>query len=311
MKILLTGYPGFLGNHIKSYFDTSGHQVDTIGILATCDDINNNHIVCDLSKNVPELHNKKYDLVIHAAGKAHVTPKTETEKKQFFDVNVQGTSNLLQGLVENPPDSIILISTVAVYGKEKGVRISENDSLEAIDPYGLSKLKAEELILNYNFPQPVCRGIVRLPLVAGPSAPGNLGSMLRAMEKGIYFNIGQGNTKRSVILYSDIAPFLELLSKRGGIYNLTDGDDISFKELYHGIRELIKCPRRPPMPKFLAFPLALGFEILQKITSRNLMFGLKRYQQLTHDLTFDGSRAIKDFNYTPQPVLKNLNQLIN
>lgn len=310
MKILLTGYPGFLGNHIKSYFNGLGHQVDTIGMLAAEPGAGEKHIICDLSKEIPELHDMKYDLVIHAAGKAHVIPRTEIEKKQFFDVNVQGTRNLLHGLAKNPPASIILISSVAVYGREKGYRLPEDTPLEAKDPYGLSKIKAEELILNYDFHKSVCRGVVRLPLVAGPSAPGNLGSMLQAMKRGMYFNIGKGDARRSVILYSDIPPFLELLANKGGIYNLTDGNDITFAELYKGIREAAKYPKRPSIPGWIAFPLAVGFEILQRIIRRNLMFGMKRYLRLTQDLTFDGTRAIKEFNFTPQPVGKSLTRLI-
>jgi nucleoside-diphosphate-sugar epimerase len=53
-------------------------------------------IICNLSKSIPNLSN--YDLVIHAAGKAHSVAKTQEQKKEFFDINVTGTVNLLKGL---------------------------------------------------------------------------------------------------------------------------------------------------------------------------------------------------------------------
>lgn len=312
MRVLLTGYPGFLAEEIYHYFLQKGATVDTLGLreCAIAPAGNGKHYVCNLAEETPVL-DEKYDMVIHAAGKAHVVPRTKEEADAFFKVNLTGTAHLLDALSRMPPSSIVFISSVAVYGRECGVRINETAPLAAEDPYGKSKIEAEKLIWEYEFSQNVIRGIVRLPLIAGPDAPGNLGSMFRAMKKGFFFNVGKGEACRSVILRSDVPIALELVAAHGGTYNITDCRDMSFAELTQGIRKLEPCPKRPDLPRWFAFCLALAGEVAQKILRRSMPFNMKRYHQMTESLTFDGSLAVKDLGFEPHPVLDHLTELIS
>lgn len=58
---------------------------------------------------------------------------------------------MLQGLEgsQTSPKAFIFISSVAVYGRENGINISEDAPLLAKDPYGLSKIQAEKLVLDW------------------------------------------------------------------------------------------------------------------------------------------------------------------
>ena len=91
-KILLTGSSGFLG---KSIYQVIKDVYDVYTLARS-----NAKFNYDLTKNVPSFSNS-FDYIIHSAGKAHVNPKTNSEKRQFFDVNVNGTINLLKGLEKN------------------------------------------------------------------------------------------------------------------------------------------------------------------------------------------------------------------
>ena len=51
---------------------------------------------------------KKINIAIHVAGKAHVIPKNKNEKQEFYNVNVQGTKNLLKSLESNLPPIFFL-----------------------------------------------------------------------------------------------------------------------------------------------------------------------------------------------------------
>lgn len=74
--------------------------------------------------------NEQYDIVLHAAGKAHSVPQTDEEKNAFFDVNLQGTKNLCSALEKvGVPRALIFISTVAVYGCDFGENITEEHPL--------------------------------------------------------------------------------------------------------------------------------------------------------------------------------------
>ena len=174
MDILLTGASGFLGNYIYNGFQ--GETIYKVG-RSNCNDI-----ICDLSIETPILPESK--LVIHAAGKAHSIIKTKAETLEYFKTNVDGTRNLLKGLdiVNNKPKYFVLISTVAVYGCKSGTLISENYDLKATDCYGYSRIIAEDLVATWCKNNGVILTILRLPLVVGNNAPGNLGNMVNAIK---------------------------------------------------------------------------------------------------------------------------------
>lgn len=312
MKLLLTGYPGYLASSIKDWFESNGWEVDTMGLLPFPHGVSQSgdHFACDLVKDVPHLPQTVYDLVIHAAGKAHVVPKNEEERKSFFDVNVIGTQHILDALQPNPPKAIVFISSVAVYGKETGNMIREDAPLLANTPYGKSKIQAEELIRNTAFSKEVIRGIVRLPLIAGKDAPGNLGSMIHAIKQGIYFNVAGGKAVRSVVLKNDVTPFLYELGQHGGTYNFTDGRGITYKELDQRIHELIPCPKRPGLPYWLAWLLALGGEILGFVLRKPMPIDFYRLDKLVNNLTFDGSKAAQDIPFSPRCVIDHIDEII-
>lgn len=206
-KLLFTGASGFLGYNIRHILDKT-YDVHTIG-LTDDDDIKIN-----LAKEIPPI-NTYYDVVLHAAGKAHVVPKTDAEKKVFFDVNYQGTVNLCKAL-ENAgiPKVIVFISTVAVYGCEFGELIDETHSLNGDSPYAKSKIMAEEYLEKWCKEHGVVLGILRPSLLAGKNAPGNLGAMVNGIKKGFYMNIAGGKVKKSILMAEDIAHLLPLLEKK-------------------------------------------------------------------------------------------------
>ena len=89
-KLLFTGASGFLGYNIRSILKDT-YDVYTIGLT------DENDFKCNLAEEVPLL-NTRYDLVLHAAGKAHTVPKTEAERRAFYDINYQGTVNLCKAM---------------------------------------------------------------------------------------------------------------------------------------------------------------------------------------------------------------------
>ena len=129
MKLLFTGASGFLGNNILPKLRANYYKVTTLGHL------NADDLTVNLAKDVPELP-ERYDIVLHAAGKAHVVPKTLEEEKLFYDVNYEGTKHLCLALEKaGVPKSLIFISTVAVYGCESGTLITEEHPLNGTTPY--------------------------------------------------------------------------------------------------------------------------------------------------------------------------------
>jgi nucleoside-diphosphate-sugar epimerase len=293
MICLLTGGTGFLGYFISKAISESN-------ILVTLSRNIGQYSIC-LEQKVPVFF-EKFDLVIHAAGKAHTVPKTSLEKQAFFDVNFKGTQNLLQGLEESQslPKAFIFISTVAVYGEENGINIPENAPLLAKDPYGLSKIQAEQLVLDWCNRNNVICTILRLPLLAGQNPPGNLGAMIKGIQKSYYFNIAGGKAKKSVVLAEDVARFIVKVAEIGGIYNLTDGYHPSFAELSNHISIQLCKEKSMNMSLWLARIIAKFGDLLGNKAPLNT----NKLKKITSDLTFDDSKAREAFGWNPTPVLE-------
>lgn len=286
--ILLTGPNGFLSGIIKKHIST---PFITIGRTAS-------DIICNLSLAIPEC--PAAEMVIHTAGKAHCIPKTEKEKQEFFAVNVLGTKNLLKGLERacSLPKSFVFISSIAVYGLDSGVNINEDRPLIAKDPYGLSKIKAENIVMEWCAKNNIICTVLRLPLIAGVNPPGNLGAMIKAIKYGYYFGIAGGKAKKSIVLAEDVAKIIPVAANIGGIYNLTDGYHPSFFEL----SKLIACQLNKKEPKNIPLPVAV---LIAKLGNSIKKLPLNSYtlNKITSELTFDDSKARKLLNWNPNHVL--------
>lgn len=289
--VLLTGASGFLGKMIRT-------RIFKDAIITLGRD-NKSDIICDLSKEVPVL--PEVDLVIHAAGKAHSVPRTDEERQNFFDVNLTGTIHLLEALSkkEQLPKSFLLISSVAVYGLEHGKAIDEKTVLKAEDAYGLSKIKAENVVLKWCKAHDVKCTILRLPLLAGANPPGNLGGMIKGIQRGYYYNIAKGQARKSIVLTTDVADIIPKAAEIGGIYNLTDGYHPSFSELSISISKQLNKKVPGSIPEILAVIIARVGDLLGERAPINS----KKLRKITSDLIFDDSLARIQLGWNPHAVL--------
>jgi nucleoside-diphosphate-sugar epimerase len=286
---ILTGSTGFLG---KSILKNSNIDFLTLGRTKNSD------IVNDLVFNIPNLTN--INLIIHCAGLAHFTPNNKEDEKLFYNTNVVGVKNLLSAFsINNLPRKLVLISSVSVYGLIQGESINETTPLLAKDPYGKSKIEAEQIIKNWCKEHNVIYTILRLPLVVGYNPPGNLGSMIKAIKKGYYFNIAGGNAKKSMVLASDVAKFILKAAEVGGTYNLTDGKHPTFIELSKNISLQIGKSFIPNMPLFIAKVLAKIGDII----GNTFPINSNKLSKITSTLTFDDSKARAAFAWNPTSVL--------
>ena len=293
-KLLFTGASGFLGYNIRPLLEKQ-YDVHTIG-LTDDDDIKFN-----LAKEVPPI-NTHYDVVLHAAGKAHVVPKTEEEKQVFYDVNYQGTVNLCKALeYAGIPKALVFISTVAVYGCEFGELIDESHPLDGDTPYAKSKIMAEEYLTKWCFDHQVRLAILRPSLLAGKNAPGNLGAMVNGIKKGFYMNIAGGKVKKSVLMAEDIALLLPLLEEKGGVYNVCDSYQPTFGQLSVSVARQLGKRKPLSIPYWMAWCMAKVGDLLGPKAPIN---GYK-LEKMTKSLTFSNEKARRVLGWEPMDVLTN------
>lgn len=294
MNLLFTGASGFLGHNILPLLREK-YEVETVGLTSQ------DSYQINIAQNIPKLH-KRYDIVLHAAGKAHSVPKTEEEKKFFFDVNLQGTKNLCVALEDDSiPKAFIFISTVAVYGCDFGENITEEHPLNGITPYALSKIQAEKYLQEWCMIHNVKLSVIRPSLIAGSNPPGNLGAMIEGIKTGKYLSIRRGKARKSVLMVQDIANLVPLLVEKEGIYNVCDTHQPTFREL-----ETVICTqlnRKIPLsiPYWLANIMAKVGDVLGEKAPINTL----KLTKIAKSLTFSNEKAVRELGWQPVSVLEN------
>ena len=156
MKILVTGGAGFIGSHIVEYLVQRGNNVIVLDNLSNgkmqnmskvSDDINFvNGDVRDY--NLVEQLVKDVDSVFHEAALVSV-PESFKMQNEYFDVNVNGTENILK-LAKEYGFKIVYASSSSVYGNPKSVPIKEDDDRNPLNPYAKTKLEDELLAEKYS-----------------------------------------------------------------------------------------------------------------------------------------------------------------
>jgi nucleoside-diphosphate-sugar epimerase len=295
MNILITGSNGFLGKYICDAFNEKKVAYDTIGRNST------NNIIFDFEKDNNLILNNKYSSVVHVAGKAHFVPKNETEIASFHKINFEGTKILLKAL-ENQTNlkKFVFISSVAVYGLSEGNLIDENYELQAKDPYGSSKILAEKIVIDWCKNKGISFYVLRLPLIIGNKAPGNLGAMVNGIKNNRYARIGNGNARKSMVLAKDIADLITNLEGESGIYNLTDGYHPSFKELEVKIGKFYK-KKIISIPNLIAIILAKVGDLMGNKAPINSL----KLKKITATLIFSDEKARRNLNWNPKKVLES------
>lgn len=321
MPLLLTGASGFLGRNIIGRLGQC-YSVTTLGRSATCD------IVADLAAGVPTLTGQ-FDVVVHAAGKAHELPGKENDD-DFHRVNVGGTANLCRALEERGlPKAFVFISSVAVYGEEAGANVAEDHPLDGTSAYARSKIEAEAIVTDWCARHGVPLAILRPALIVGPHATGNMEAMIRGIRRGIYVNVGGGKALRSIVSAADMAEVILKAIGRNDIYNICEQRQRTVAEIARRIADLTGRRHLPSLPLWLARAAALPGDLLNTLPNRNANshpspqpnahptrhpnahlrrwpLDSYRLRKLTDSLTFDSAKARRDLQWHPLDALATL-----
>lgn len=295
MKTLLfTGASGFLGSNVLPLLKDN-YEVDTLALDENAT-YNINLVTDDIKLN------KKYDIVLHAAGKAHVVPRSPEEEKLFYDINLEGTKEVCKAL-ENvgAPKSFVFISTVAVYGCDIGEMITEVHPLEGTSPYAKSKLLAEQFLQEWCKKNNVILTILRPSLIAGKNPPGNLGAMIKGISTGKYLSIAGGVSRKSVLMACDIAKVIPLCEEKGGIYNICDNSYPSFHEL----EVLISKQLGKKLPLNIPYWVANCLAHIGNLMGKKAPINSKRLEKIVKSLTFSNEKIRKELGFIPTDVLSN------
>lgn len=179
------------------------------------------------------------DVVIHAAARVHVMNPAPQEIERFIAVNCDGTLRLARACSAAHVKRFVFLSTIKVNGEftKPGRPFTADDPVDApADPYAFSKFRAEQDLLTVNWQNGLEVTVVRVPLVYGPGAKGNLELLERAVRKGLALPIAAlYSNRRSLVSLANLVDLLILCGihprAAGEVLLVSDGHDLSTLEL--------------------------------------------------------------------------------
>ena len=207
-------------------------------------------------------------VVVHAAARAHVMRETNADPLQEFRrVNVQDTLELANQAGAAGVRRFVFISSIGVNGAETFKQpFTFRDEAAQQSPYALSKYEAELGLMAVAAETGLEVVIIRPPLVYGPDAPGNFGSLLRWLKRGVPLPLGLVHNRRSFVALDNLVDLLITCIDHPAAANQTflvsDGEDLSTTDLLRRLGQAMNKPARLfPVPPSL---LQLGANLLGK-----------------------------------------------
>lgn len=222
------------------------------------------------------------DVVVHLAAMAHCVPRTKEEANRFWKVNLEGTKTLIAAAVEQGVRRFVHVSTVAVFSPAAG-------GIESA--YANSKRAAEREVIGFGGQIEVI--VVRPATVYGPNDRGNVSKLIRWIDRGLPAIIGSGENRKSLVYSRNLADALLFLSEHGESgesYVVTDGHDLSMKEIVQEISRALGRGNRWPSIPMAAADVVTGFN--EWIAGRfgiPRLFGRDMIAKLTEGTVYDPS----------------------
>tara|TARA_B100001175_G_scaffold312797_1_gene319387 strand:+ start:53 stop:1057 length:1005 start_codon:yes stop_codon:yes gene_type:complete len=324
MHVFITGIAGFLGANLAQFyldkgFTVSGNDNLVGGEIENIDlkRINFYKIDCE---NLGELKKamKGVDVVCHTAAYAH-EGLSSFSPTLICSNNVTGSTSVFTAAIQNKVRRVVYCSSMARYGNIS-TPYKEIDTPKPVDPYGVSKLAAENILKILSRTHGIEYNIAVPHNIIGPkqkyddpyrnvvSIMTNL--MLQDRQPIIY---GDGDQKRT---FSDIDDCLFCLDKlitdpeiKSEVINIgPDEEYISINQLFEIISNKLKFNKdakyMPPRPNEVKYSTCSA-DKARKILGYKTTYSLD--QSIDKVINFIKSKGIKKFQYEYELEIINEN----
>ena len=180
------------------------------------------------------------DTVIHAAGYAHAN---DSGHDVHYKTTLDGTRHLLHEATTSNVGHFVFISSTKAMTAPGTDCIDETETGLPRDEYGLARRRTEEQVLTTGKRTGMHVSIVRPALVYGPGCKGNLATMLRWIDRGIFPPVPDTGNRRSMVDVRDLARAVIAAARResanGRTCIIADGEDYSTRRIYQAMRSAL------------------------------------------------------------------------
>jgi len=306
MRAAVTGAAGFIGRQLSILLRSKG--IGTLGLdLRPVPDICDDWSAVNITQRISPESLADVKVIYHLAGKVHALAEVKQDEEEYFRINTEGTRNVLEAAKKAGVRRFVFFSTIkaqSAEGKAQGLRaFNEEDVIEPDTPYGKSKLEAEKLVLHGGYvPEPV---VLRLCMVYGPGAKGNMQKMLQAVAKHRFPPLPEVNNKRSMVHVQDVINAAILVAERpeavGQTFIVSDGHSYSTRQMYELMCQALG--RRPPkwsIPIPCLRALGLAGDAMGKLRGKRFMFDSDALKKLIGSAWFSSNKIETMLGFKPE-----------
>lgn len=262
--ILVTGSTGFVGKALVTRLVTDELYANVIASVRCITPLSPDRVlqvqVGDLLPTTDwTFALQGVEKVVHCAARVHVMQDDVADPlKAYREVNVSATLNLARQAAQAGVRRFVFVSSIKVNGEAtlRGESFSADDVPAPLDPYGISKLEAEQGLRELEAETGMGVVIVRPSLVYGPGVKANFASMMRWVARGVPLPLGAIHNCRSMVALDNLVDLLVTCltqpAAAGQTFLASDGEDVSTTELLRRTAQAMgKTAFLLPVPAYL------------------------------------------------------------
>lgn len=301
--LLITGASGFLGSEIVRQAVAAGLEVRATSRKDTRRTPEVEYIRADiLTPDSLRAAMGGVEIVIHAAGLAHVFNEPPGILATFRAVNEIGTANVVRTAAAAGVRHCVLVSSVSVYGHDS----KSCDETAVCRPWGAyaeSKLQAERRAAEIARLAGMRLTILRMATIYGEWDPGNVARLIAAIDRGRFIWVGSGANRKSLIYREDAAraciAALHRQAKAFQVFNVSAAP-YSMREIVDGI--FCALDRRPPAWHLPARPVLLAAGALSAVAGGRGSLGpaYAKIRKWLEDDVYDAGKFRREFAFKVQ-----------
>ena len=230
MKVVVTGSEGFIGKHVVRALGAAGHTPVAFDVV----------LGNDIRNPGTPFQNIKIDALIHLAAMAN--PRLcDADPSAAFDVNVNGTAQILRWALESGARKVVFASSAHVYGiSPRYLPTPETHPLYLQNTYTMTKILGEQLCALYHENHGLSYTTLRLYNAYGPGqGAGYFIPDMMAKAKAGAISLSGGNTTKDFVYITDVAKafVLALATDFVGPINIGTGIEVRLDSIANGIAQ--------------------------------------------------------------------------
>ena len=306
MRVLITGGTGFTGSHLTRRYLDKEHDVVVVdnqeGLFY--DELRERgadiRIGSVTDADLIDAATRGCELVHHVAA---MFRKVNLPKRHYYEVNVEGTRNVMEMALKHGVRRVVYCSTCGVHGNVGGGAAGEDDPIAPADYYQETKYLGEEVARRY-LGQGLKVSILRPAAIYGPGDPERFLFLYRMVRKGRFLMFGNGKTHYHPLYIDNLVDAFELAAEVdaavGQAYLIADEEYCELNDLVTKIGASIGVDVRILHPPF--WPLwtaAAACELLYKPFPADPPLFRRRVDWFRQNRAFKIGKAKQEIGYAP------------